>query len=143
LRDLHPLTGKGNYVFPGARTNGRPMSENTINAGLRRLGYAGDQMTGHGFRSMASTLLNEQGAYSHKPRRPFSSQSSSLSYFKVAGYSRFKVATLARCKIETHFHYRSRKYNCSEPDQMGFPGDGSRIRPLFSGGHRSCTVHIP
>lgn len=61
LKELHPLTGNGRYVFPGARTNGRPMSENTVNAALRRLGYAGDQMTGHGFRSMASTLLNEQG----------------------------------------------------------------------------------
>jgi integrase len=61
LRDLQPLTGNGRYVFPGARTNGRPMSENTVNAGLRRLGYTSDQMTGHGFRSMASTLLNEQG----------------------------------------------------------------------------------
>lgn len=61
LRELQPLTGRGRYVFPGARTNGRPMSENTVNAALRRLGYAGDQMTGHGFRSMASTLLNEQG----------------------------------------------------------------------------------
>lgn len=61
LRELQPLTGRGRYVFPGARTNGRPMSENTVNAALRRLGYASEQMTGHGFRSMASTLLNEQG----------------------------------------------------------------------------------
>lgn len=61
LHELHPLTGNGRYVFPGARTNGRPMSENTVNAALRRLGYRTDQMTGHGFRSMASTLLNEQG----------------------------------------------------------------------------------
>jgi integrase len=61
LRELHPLTGNGRYVFPGARTNGRPMSENTVNAALRRLGYKGDEMTGHGFRSMASTLLNERG----------------------------------------------------------------------------------
>jgi integrase len=61
LQELQPLTGRGRYVFPGARTNGRPMSENTVNAGLRRLGYSSDQMTGHGFRSMASTLLNEQG----------------------------------------------------------------------------------
>lgn len=61
LRDLQPLTGSGRYVFPGARTNGRPMSENTVNAALRRLNYSSDQMTGHGFRSMASTLLNEQG----------------------------------------------------------------------------------
>ncbi|MGH8629214.1 MAG: tyrosine-type recombinase/integrase, partial [Burkholderiales bacterium] len=61
LQELKPLTGRGGYVFPGARTNGRPMSENTVNAALRRLGYAKDQMTGHGFRSMASTHLNEQG----------------------------------------------------------------------------------
>lgn len=61
LRELQALTGDGRYVFPGARTNGRPMSENTVNAALRRLGYEKDQMTGHGFRSMASTLLNEQG----------------------------------------------------------------------------------
>ena len=61
LRELHPLTGTGHYVFPGLRTPTRPMSENTVNAALRRLGYAKDEMTGHGFRSMASTLLNEQG----------------------------------------------------------------------------------
>ena len=61
LKELHPLTGQKSYVFPGARTNGRPMSENTVNAALRRLGYTKDQMTGHGFRSMASTHLNEQG----------------------------------------------------------------------------------
>ena len=61
LRELHPLTGSGHYVFPGLRTPTRPMSENTINGALRRLGYAKDEMTGHGFRSMASTLLNEQG----------------------------------------------------------------------------------
>ncbi|MGH8578103.1 MAG: tyrosine-type recombinase/integrase [Gammaproteobacteria bacterium] len=61
LRELHPLTGTGHYVFPSVRTPTRPMSENTVNAALRRLGYAKDEMTGHGFRSMASTLLNEQG----------------------------------------------------------------------------------
>lgn len=61
LRDLEPLTGRGRYIFPGARSADRPMSENTLNAALRRLGYDKDQMTGHGFRSMASTLLNEQG----------------------------------------------------------------------------------
>lgn len=61
LRQLHALTGRGKFIFPGARTNGRPMSENTVNAALRRLGYGSDDMTGHGFRSMASTLLNEQG----------------------------------------------------------------------------------
>lgn len=61
IAEIQPLTGGKRYVFPGARTNGRPMSENTVNAALRRLGYAKDEMTGHGFRSMASTHLNEQG----------------------------------------------------------------------------------
>ena len=61
LTDLHAMTGSGRYVFPGARTDDRHMSENTVTAGLRRLGYAVGDMTGHGFRSMASTLLNEQG----------------------------------------------------------------------------------
>jgi integrase len=61
LRDLKHITGDGKFVFPGARTNGRPMSENTVNAALRRMGYQKEDMTGHGFRSMASTLLNEQG----------------------------------------------------------------------------------
>ncbi len=61
LRDLAPLTGSGRYLFPGLRTRARPMSENTVNAALRRMGFDRDTMTGHGFRSMASTLLNEQG----------------------------------------------------------------------------------
>ena len=61
LRELHPLTGQGRYVFPGVRSPKRPMSANTVNAALRRLGYDKDTMTGHGFRSMASTVLHEQG----------------------------------------------------------------------------------
>jgi integrase len=61
LKELYPLTSGGRYVFPSVRTHDRPMSENTVNAGLRGLGYESGEMTGHGFRSMASTLLNEQG----------------------------------------------------------------------------------
>jgi len=61
LEEIKPLTGTGRYVFPGERTASRPMSENTVTAALRRLGYAKDEMTGHGFRSIASTLLNELG----------------------------------------------------------------------------------
>ncbi len=61
LKEIEPLTGRGNYVFPSIRSNARPMSENTVNGALRRLGYTKEQMTGHGFRAMASTLLNEQG----------------------------------------------------------------------------------
>lgn len=59
LRELHPLTGDGHYVFPGARTNGRPMSDNAILAALRRMGFSKDEMSGHGFRAMARTILDE------------------------------------------------------------------------------------
>ena len=59
LKELHALTGAGVYVFPGARTNGRPMSDNAILAAMRRLGIAKDEMSGHGFRAMARTILDE------------------------------------------------------------------------------------
>lgn len=61
LREVRTLTGRNSYVFPSERGGGRPMSENTINTALRRMGYTKDEMTGHGFRSMASTLLHETG----------------------------------------------------------------------------------
>ena len=61
LREIHPLTGHGRYVFPSPRSDSRPMSSNAILSALRRMGFAKDEMSGHGFRSMASTLLNEQG----------------------------------------------------------------------------------
>lgn len=61
LRDLQAITGRGRLVFPGMRTIDRPISENTMNGALRRLGFAKDEMTSHGFRSSASTLLNESG----------------------------------------------------------------------------------
>jgi len=61
FRELFEITGTGKLVFPGLLSSTRPMSENTVNAALRRLGYQSDQMTGHGFRGMAATLLNEQG----------------------------------------------------------------------------------
>lgn len=61
LNELHQLTGQGKYLFPSIRTQARPMSENTINVALRRIGYSKKEMTAHGFRSMASTMLNELG----------------------------------------------------------------------------------
>ena len=61
LRELHPLTGRGKYLFPSLRSAQEPMSENTVNAALRRLGFDKDTMTGHGFRALASTRLNELG----------------------------------------------------------------------------------
>ena len=59
LKELHEYTGAGRYVFPSVRTHARPMSENTVNAALRHAGYDKDTMTGHGFRAMARTILDE------------------------------------------------------------------------------------
>ena len=64
LRQLHALTGKGGLLFPSIRSAHRPMSDNTLNAALRRLGYGKDEVTAHGFRATASTLLNESGRFS-------------------------------------------------------------------------------
>jgi integrase len=60
LRELHPLTGHGRLVFPGLHNHERPMSENTVNLALRRMGYTGDEMMAHGFRSLARTLMVER-----------------------------------------------------------------------------------
>lgn len=61
LRDLRELTGSGVLMFPAIGSSGKPMSENTVNLALRRLGYGKDEMSGHGFRAMAATRLNEMG----------------------------------------------------------------------------------
>ena len=60
LHDIHPLTGKGRYIFPNPRSSKRPMSENAVLIALRTMGYTREQMTGHGFRAMARTLLDEK-----------------------------------------------------------------------------------
>lgn len=59
LRELHALTGRSRFLFPSGRSFTRPMSNNAVNAGLRRMGYSVDEMTGHGFRAMARTILDE------------------------------------------------------------------------------------
>lgn len=59
LTELKAISGNGVYLFPSIRSNQRTMSENTINAALRRLGYTSEQMCGHGFRAMARTILDE------------------------------------------------------------------------------------
>lgn len=64
LRELQAITGGGKLLFPGNRSIQRPISENTLNAALRRMGYTKEQMTAHGFRGTASTLLNESGKFS-------------------------------------------------------------------------------
>lgn len=65
LKETQEMTGAGTFVFPSLRTPKRPMSENTVNAALRRMGFTSDEMTAHGFRAMASTQLNESGLFSH------------------------------------------------------------------------------
>ena len=59
LQNLFALTGSGRYVFPSARTQARPMSNNAVLSSLRRMGYKTDEMTGHDFRAMARTVLDE------------------------------------------------------------------------------------
>ncbi|MDP1637183.1 MAG: integrase arm-type DNA-binding domain-containing protein [Candidatus Nitrotoga sp.] len=61
LREIQPLTGCGKYVFHGERDHDRPMSDNAIRSALRRMGWANDEMTPHGFRAMASTILDNMG----------------------------------------------------------------------------------
>jgi integrase len=63
LRSLQGLTESGNFLFPSLRTVLKPMSENTLNAALRRMGYSGEEMTSHGFRATFSTLANESGLW--------------------------------------------------------------------------------
>ena len=61
LRDIWPMSDYGELIFPSIRSNRKPLSENAFNAALRRLGYGPDEVTAHGFRSSASTILNERG----------------------------------------------------------------------------------
>jgi integrase len=61
FKEIQPLTGHGKYIFPSVKSSIRPMSNNTINGALRRLGYTKEEMTAHGFRGSASTMLNELG----------------------------------------------------------------------------------
>ena len=60
LRGLEPLTGSSRFIFRGERHHDRPMSENTINAALRAMGFPADEVTGHGFRATARTMLHER-----------------------------------------------------------------------------------
>ena len=63
LRQLQELSGQKCYVFPAFHTTRKPMSENTMNQAFRRMGFTGDEVTSHGLRTTASTLLNESGKW--------------------------------------------------------------------------------
>ena len=63
LKELRKLTGQGRFLFPSVRSVARCMSENTLNAALRRMGFRNEDMTSHGFRASASSMLNESGLW--------------------------------------------------------------------------------
>ncbi len=63
LKELRKLTGQGRFLFPSVRSVARCMSENTLNAALRRMGFKNEDMTSHGFRASASSMLNESGLW--------------------------------------------------------------------------------
>jgi integrase len=63
LQELRKLPGDGKFLFPSACTSARCMSENTLNAALRRMGFKNEDMTSHGFRASASSMLNESGLW--------------------------------------------------------------------------------
>ena len=69
LKEIQPLTGAGRYVFPSPRTAKRPMSNNGVLSALRRMGFEKDEMTGHGFRALARTILDEVSAGTAAPDR--------------------------------------------------------------------------
>ena len=63
LQDFRTFTGNDEFLFPSLRSVTRPMSENTLNAALRRMGYSGNEMTAHGFRASFSTIANESSLW--------------------------------------------------------------------------------
>lgn len=116
LRELHPLTGTGRYVFPGDRSWARPMSENAVLAALRRMGYEKGEMTGHGFRSMASTILHEQGWLSDVVER------------QLAHGDRNKIR--ASYNFAQHLPER-RKMMQAWADYLDLLREGGKILPIF------------
>jgi integrase len=122
LRELEPLTKRQHrsnvpcYLFPGARSPERPMSENTILAALRRMGYGKEEMTGHGFRSMASTVLHEQGWNHHAIER------------QLAHAERNSVS--AAYNFAEHLPER-RKMMQSWADYLDALKSGAEVIPLF------------
>src|SRR3546814_7723535 len=69
IAELKPMTGEGQYLFPSIRAMTRPITDKTLNAALRRLGYDKSEVTAHGFRATASTLRNEMGKWHTEDRK--------------------------------------------------------------------------
>jgi integrase len=107
LRELHALTGRGRYVFPSARTSSRPMSDAAINAALRRLGYdTKTEITGHGFRAMARTILHEE--LHHKPEVIEHQLAHSVPDVLGTAYNRTKFLKERRAMMQTWADYLDR-----------------------------------
>lgn len=107
LRELHALTGSGRYVFPGARTPTKPMSDAAINAALRRLGYdTRTEITGHGFRAMARTILHEE--LHQKPEVIEHQLAHSVSDALGTAYNRTKFIKERRIMMQTWSDYLDR-----------------------------------
>ncbi|OJB36088.1 integrase [Burkholderia ubonensis] len=107
LRELHALTGAGRYVFPGARDRNRPMSEAAVNAALRRLGYdTRTEITGHGFRAMARTILHEE--LEQKPEVIEHQLAHAVPDNLGAAYNRTKFIKARRAMMQTWADYLDR-----------------------------------
>ena len=107
LRELHALTGQGRYVFPGARTATRPMSDATLNAALRRLGYdTKEEITGHGFRAMARTILHEE--LHQKPEVIEHQLAHAVADTLGTAYNRTKFIAERRAMMQTWADYLSK-----------------------------------
>lgn len=117
LREVYELTGASGYVFPSVRTVTRPMSENTVNVALRRIGYDKSEMSGHGFRSMASTLLNEHGWHKDAIER------------QLAHTPKDKVR--ASYNYAEHLPERKRMMQ-AWADYLDSLKDGGKVVPLFA-----------
>lgn len=102
LSELHELTGPTGYILPAFHTSRRPLSENTINQAFRRMGYSSDELTAHGLRTTASTMLNESGKWTADAierslahiDRDISVVERPSGYFKVAGTRNSCVRTM-------------------------------------------------
>jgi len=120
LRDLQALTGDGRYVFPGARSRERPMSEAAINAALRRLGYdTKTEITGHGFRAMARTILHEE--LEQKPEVIEHQLAHSVPDMLGAAYNRTKFIKDRRAMMQLWADYLDRLKAGAEVIQLASP----------------------
>jgi integrase len=128
LRQLQPRTGGGRFVFPGERSRDCPMSNNTVNAALRRLGYTNAQMTGHGFRSMASTLLNEQGWHPDAIERQLAHQEPN-EIRAAYNYAKHLPERRKMMQAWADYLYRLRSAAAAIPPKSGELVRGSRLRP--------------